>query len=44
MKNYFQHLTETQLNELIKSLQKFEELFYGTLGTRETDPVDFNLK
>ena len=25
-------------------MQKFEELFYGTIGTRKTDPVDFELK
>ena len=31
-------------NELIRLLQKFEELFDGILGTWETYPVDFELK
>ena len=44
MENQCQHLTMTQRNELLKLLQKFEELFDGTLGTRKTDPVDFELK
>ena len=30
--------------ELLKILQKTEELFYGTLGTWEKDPVDSGLK
>ena len=34
----------TQCNELLKLLQKFEELFDGTLGTWKTDAVDFKLK
>ena len=39
-----QYLTMTQLNELIKSLQIFEELFNGSLGTWKIDPEDFELK
>ena len=39
-----QHLTMTQCNDLLKLLQKSEELFDGTLGTWETDPVEFELK
>ena len=34
----------TQHNELLQLLHIFEELFDGTLGTLETDPVYFNLK
>ena len=34
----------TQRNELLKILQKFEELFDGTLGTWKTDLVDLKLK
>ena len=34
----------TQRNELLKLLQKFEELFNGTLGTWKIYPVHFNLK
>ena len=44
MENQCQHLTTTQRNELLKLLQKSKELFDGTLGTSETDPVDFELK
>ena len=33
MKNLFRNLKETQLNELLKLLQKLEELLDGTLGT-----------
>ena len=44
MKNKFQHLTETQRNELIELLQNFEELFDETIGTWKIDPVDFELK
>ena len=42
--NQFQDLTMTQRNELLKLLQKFEELFNGRLGTCKTDPVDYELK
>ena len=34
----------TQRNELINLLQKYYELFNGTLGIWKTDPVDFGLK
>ena len=33
MENRCQHLTMTKRNELLKLLQKLEELFNGTLGT-----------
>ena len=29
---------------MLKLLEKFEELFNGTLGTWKTDPVDFEKK
>ena len=35
MESQCRHLTMTQRNELLKSLQKFGELFDGTLGTWE---------
>ena len=44
METQCQYLTMTQRNVMIKLLQKFEELFDGTLGTWKTDPVDFKLK
>ena len=44
MENQYQHSKMTQRNELIKLLQKSEELFYGTLGTWKIDPVEFELK
>ena len=44
MENQCQHLTMPQRNELLKLLQKFEEFFYGTLGTWKTDPVGLELK
>ena len=44
MKNHCQYFTETQLNELLKLLTKFEDLLGGTLGTWKTNPVDFKLK
>ena len=34
----------TQCNELLKLLQKIEELFDGTLGTWKIDLVDSKLK
>ena len=37
-------MKETRHNELLKLLQKIEELFNGTLGTCKIDPVDFELK
>ena len=39
-----QNLTVTQRNKLQNVLQKFKELFYGTLGTWKTYLVDFELK
>ena len=44
MKNKSQILTGTQHNELLKLLQKFEELFDGTLGTWKIYSFDFKLK
>ena len=44
METQCQHLTMTQRNELIKLLHIFEEFFGGTLDTRKTDLVDFDLK
>ena len=44
METQYQHLTMTQRNDLLKLLEKFKELFNGTLGTWKTDPVDFDLK
>ena len=40
----FQYLTMTQRNELLKLLQIFEELFYGTLDNWKIDTVDLELK
>ena len=34
----------TQHNELLKSSQKFEELFFGTLGNWKTNLVDLEFK
>ena len=44
MENHCLHLTMTQRNEFLKLLQKFEDLFNGTLGTWKTDPVYFEQK
>ena len=41
METQCQHLTTTQINELIKLLQKLKELFDGTLDTWKTDPLYF---
>ena len=38
-----QHSTMTQRNVLVKLLQRFEESFDGTLGTRKKDPLEFDL-
>ena len=43
MENQCQHLSEVKFKSLLKLLQKFEELFDGTLGTWKADPVDFKL-
>jgi hypothetical protein len=37
------HLDKTEQEQLLKLLQKFEDLFEGTLGTWKTDPVDLEL-
>ena len=44
METQCQHLTMTQRNELLKLLQKFEELFCVTLGTWKKYALDFELK
>ena len=44
MENNFQYLTITQRNELIKLLQRIKYLFYGTLRTWKTHPVDLDEK
>ena len=41
MENQCQHLAMTQHNELLKLLEKSEEMFDGTIGTRKTYPVYF---
>ena len=42
METQCQHLTITQRNKLLKLLQKFKELFDGTLGTWKEDPSDLD--
>jgi hypothetical protein len=37
------HLDKTEQRHLLKLLQKFEDLFDGTLGTWKTDPVELEL-
>ena len=44
METQCQHLTMTQRNDLLKSLQKFEELFNGKICTWKIDPLDLRLK
>ena len=44
METQCQHLKMTQRNDLLKLLQKFEELFDRTLGTWKTDQVYLDLK
>ena len=44
METKCQLMTKTQRNELLSLLQRFEELFDGTLGTWKIDPVEFELK
>ena len=39
METQCKHLTMTQRNKFLKLLQKYEELFDGTLGTWKTYPV-----
>ena len=44
METQCHHLTMTQHNDLLKLFHKTKELFYGTLVTWKTYPVDFELK
>ena len=44
METQCQHLMMAQRNDLLKLLQKFVELFNGTLGNWKIDPVEFKLK
>ena len=44
MENQCQYVIEVQRNELLKLLQKLEELFNGRIGTRKTDSEDFKFK
>ena len=44
METQCHHLTMTQLNELLKLLQRFGKLFDGKLSNWKTDPVEFQLK
>jgi hypothetical protein len=37
------NLDNTEQKQLLKLLQKFEDLFDGTLGTWKTDPLDLEL-
>ena len=43
MKNQYHNSKEEEHSELLKLLQKIEQLFDGTLGAWKTDPVDFKL-
>jgi len=38
------HLEKTEQRQLLKLLQKFEDLFDGSLGTWKTDPIELELK
>ena len=38
------HLTTIQRNKLLRLLLQYEELFEGTLGDWQTEPISFNLK
>ena len=38
------HLSLPDQNKLLKLLAKYEDLFDGTLGDRNTEPVSFELK
>ena len=44
VKNQCQHLTEIKHNELLKVIQKIEDLFDGTLGTWKIDLVGLKIK
>ena len=43
-KQFQKHLTDTEGHRLLQPLNKFEDLFYGTLGTWKTTPVGLELK
>jgi hypothetical protein len=38
------HLSATEMNKLLKLLKEFEELFDGTLGDWDCNPVSLQLK
>jgi glutamyl/glutaminyl-tRNA synthetase len=38
------HLERAEQRQLLKLLQKFEDLFDGSLGTWKTDPIELELK
>ena len=38
------HLSQSEQNELLEVLEEFEDLFGGTLGDWNTEPVNFKLK
>ena len=40
----WQHLNTKELERLLNLLQKYEDLFYGTLGTWDTTLVDLELR
>ena len=44
VKNNCKHLNAAEREELLKLLQKYEELFDGTLGDWKTEPVKLELK
>ena len=44
MTKTFQHLTATERYRLLHILKKFEDLFGGTLGTWDTNPLYLELK
>jgi hypothetical protein len=41
---YLNHLSATEKNKLVKLLQEFEDLFYGTLGDWDCNLVLLQLK
>ena len=44
METQCQHLKITEPYELLKLLQKFDQVLDGTLGAWKTDPVNFELR
>ena len=44
MKNDCKHLNPDEQNQLLEVLFEFEDLFSGTLGDWNTEPVSFELK